>query len=377
MERFTGWLCRKCWKVNPRKVVFVNHMGRGYRCNPKYVAEALLASGANLELVWMGPLGEDRLPNGISHSSLHGLGAIRHLATAAAIVDNMSLKRFLEKGFVKKQGQTYIQTWHGSMGIKRIGSSLAHIADEMKLIDYLVSNSDFETQVYRENWTGTYAIKEFGHPRNDIFFCDASAAKGKVSSRYSLAAGTKTILYAPTFRDDGRAFSGGFDCAALLAALAKRFRGEWAILFRAHPKTKKERLSTLDEDTRRHVVDVSSYDDIQELMAFADAMITDYSSCIYDFVLTGRPGFIYAPDLKDYDESRGFYYPLSETPFPVAQDMAGLASCIETFDDVSYPEKVARFLKARGCKERGCASRLTAQLVLDSIKATKEGKFAT
>ena len=59
-----------------------------------------------------------------------------------------------------------------------------------------------------------------------------------------------------------------------------------------------------------------NYSDIQELMVSSDALITDYSSCIYDFMLSRKPGFIYATDADKYNNGRGLYYSLTSTPFP-------------------------------------------------------------
>ena len=112
------------------------------------------------------------------------------------------------------------------------------------------------------------------------------------------------------------------------------------------------------------VVNVAAYDDIQELLVAADAMATDYSSCICDFLLGGRPGFIFAPDLDAYANGRGLCYPLETTPFPVAKTSSGLADAIRAFDAVRYAEARESFLEARGCVEDGQASARVADLIV-------------
>ena len=99
-------------------------------------------------------------------------------------------------------------------------------------------------------------------------------------------------------------------------------------------------------------------------MVAADIGITDYSSWICDFVLTGRPGFIYAPDLSDYNQERGFYYPLNSTPFPIAENNDEMEEKILTFDMNQYNLKREVFLSERGCKE----SRNAAFQIVEIIK---------
>ena len=103
---------------------------------------------------------------------------------------------------------------------------------------------------------------------------------------------------------------------------------------------------------------------MQELLAFTDAAITDYSSWIYDFVLTRKPGFLFAMDADKYNDERGFYFRLEDTPFPVAHDSDELAEAIRSFDSEAYPAKVERFLADKGCMDDGNASERIADQFL-------------
>ena len=104
-------------------------------------------------------------------------------------------------------------------------------------------------------------------------------------------------------------------------------------------------------------------------MVVADAGSTDYSSWAYDYILTKRPLFIYAADLEKYDQGRGFYYPLSTTPFPIAQNNEEMQKVIEEFDDLKYKKQCEEFLKDKGCAEQGTASRKVADLILNLMKS--------
>ena len=98
-------------------------------------------------------------------------------------------------------------------------------------------------------------------------------------------------------------------------------------------------------------------------MLAADIGITDYSSWIFDFILTKKPGFIFAPDLQDYNVERGLMYPLESTPFPIARKNNELFSNINAFDNTEYQIKVDEFLQEKGCIEDGNAARRVINLI--------------
>ena len=115
------------------------------------------------------------------------------------------------------------------------------------------------------------------------------------------------------------------------------------------------------------VVDASRYGDMQELLVAAEAGITDYSSWIFDYILCGAPGFIYAPDLARYDQARGFCYPISDTPFAIAETEDALCANIRSFDAAKYETDRMAFLKARGCMEDGHASERSADFIAERV----------
>lgn len=142
------------------------------------------------------------------------------------------------------------------------------------------------------------------------------------------------------------------------------------MLMRMHPKMREKAQKIVPKLTQ--VVDVSCYPDIQELMVFTDAMITDYSSCIFDFILTYKPGFIYAVNEQGYDSERGLYYPLSATPFSIAHSNTELEQNIRDFNPVEYHDKVVQFLTEKGCIDDGKASERVVQLITKLFRRLEE-----
>ena len=108
--------------------------------------------------------------------------------------------------------------------------------------------------------------------------------------------------------------------------------------------------------------------DMQKLITVADFGITDYSSWAYDYLLTRRPLFLYAPDLKKYNDSRGFYYPLETTPFPISESNEQLQQAILSLDIEKYQAACDAFLAEKGCVEDGHA----AERVVDKIEELLE-----
>ena len=110
-----------------------------------------------------------------------------------------------------------------------------------------------------------------------------------------------------------------------------------------------------------NVIDVSSYEDIQELERIIDVGITDYSSWICEYMLRRKPGFTFATDVKNYaGHERQLFFPLSALPFPTSSDMDGLLKSIKDFDNDKYISDCDAFLKEKGSVDDGQAAKRTA-----------------
>ena len=377
------WFCRRVWrKVDDRKIVFLNFHGHGYGCNPKYIARELLARRNDFKIVWLVKknASPQAFPEGIKPVNYSGIAALKELATAKYWCNNQSFNALIKKGLEKKPGQIYIQTFHGALGIKRIGEDIltpgevpppwvALIRRDAAMIDYLIANSSWEAEVvYKKRFYGRGKICMFGHPRNDVFFApDREVLRDEVRRRLGIDPETKIILYVPTFRDSLRMDCYDIDADGICAAMSRRFGGSWKMLVRFHPKIKKYRKLIAQYGD---VLDVTKYPDIQELLLLADAVLSDYSSCMFDYMLSGRPAFIFAPDLELFNHERGFYFPLESSPMPVAQNHRQLLENIVKFDPEKYQAQVKEFIAGKGCVEDGSASRQ----VVDLIEKTMGGK---
>ena len=157
------------------------------------------------------------------------------------------------------------------------------------------------------------------------------------------------------------------DYEAVIAEFEKKFGGECVLILRFHPWVLKDCAHLFGNNPK--IINGNHYDDIQELLAVSDFMITDYSSCIFDFLFTRKPAFIYASDITKYNNDRGFYYQLETTPFPIANDMKTFITNIADFASASYDAKINDFLKSKGCMEDGNASKRVVELIKQIIKS--------
>ena len=184
---------------------------------------------------------------------------------------------------------------------------------------------------------------------------------------YSINPNNKLILYVPTFRDKDNKYD--IDLNKIISELNNDNNSNHTVLTRLHPNIAKKSKNTFKYS--KNIIDVTNYADIQELLLVTDILITDYSSCIFDYMLSKKPAFIFAPDLDDYNTERGFLYPLNSTPFLISKTTDELIKNIKTFDYENYKIKVDEFLKEKGCIDDGYSSRRFVEFIKNTMSEDK------
>lgn len=333
--------------------------------NQAYIAQEFLRRNVPVDIVWVVKNKKTPMPDGIRKVIYNSFNMYEEMNTSMIWVDNAL--NCVWNVMPKQKDQYYFNTWHGSMGIKRLSGNsgwLRRAKRCKKYTDYCITNSTFEENVFSETfWNGVPCLK-YGHARNDLLFDkeQSSLMHDKVCETLEIPLSSKLFLYAPTFRDDGDMSFLSMDYHAVQSALEEKFGGEWVVMIRLHFKNRAHsKMVSYDEK----LVDASGYPDMQELMAAAEMGCTDYSSWAYDYVLTGRPMILYAPDIEKYGNSRGFYYPLDETPFPIARDTEEMIDNIVRFDNEKYQKEREEFLIRRGCYDVGHASERIVDKMLE------------
>lgn len=361
--------------VNDKKILFKSFQGE-YACNPKYLCEYVMKRYPDYEIVWVhnseqnGGKSDETFPEGVRVVENETLSFYRELASSKYIIINSYLTRYRKVKVHLKKNQVLVETWHGSLGIKKpIRANedkywLSVMRHTAKMTKYAISNSTFETMVYKDTFWKDSQIVELGHPRNDILFRveEHASIKRKVYERYGIPIDKKLVLYAPTYRIPYNAENYDIDIPSIIRALEKKWGGDWVFGVRLHPTIKQYSDSVLQRSAN-NLVDLTYYVDIQEILVAADAAISDYSSWMFDFIFLGKPCFIFARDVDRYMQTRGLYYPLEETPFDIAKNNTELCSNIESFSMEEYNKKTQIFLQKKGSVERGNASELICKML--------------
>jgi CDP-glycerol glycerophosphotransferase len=148
-------------------------------------------------------------------------------------------------------------------------------------------------------------------------------------------------------------------------ALARSLGEDAVVLLRLHHFMSHQ--SRPGDSGRVH--DVAGYPDISDLYLAADVLVTDYSSSMFDFAVTGKPILLFAYDLEHYrDRLRGFTLDLqAEAPGPVLLDQDALTAALLDLPAVAAAQagRYARFVERFCALEDGRAS----ERVLDALLA--------
>ena len=353
-----GWWRRM--PIQKNKVILWSDNFKSFGCSPKYIALHLAqADPGKYDIVWVLEQGRqvpEGIPEGIRIVRYFSMQYLKEIATAKVIICNHRTGKY--HYFKKRKGQFYIQTWHSSLRLKKIEGDApglgedyaAYASADSQKIDLLLSGCAFSTAIFKRAFWYDGEIFEHGTPRCDGFFRE-SDAKTKVYRFYNIPAGKKLALYAPTFRKDKKASVYGMDFDKLGAALGS----DWVVACRLHPNLNAD-VSGLG------CLSMSSYPDMQELLAACDLLITDYSSSMFDMAVAGKKCALYVPDLESYmANERGLYFDIQALPFPKAKDMDELCCCVADF--TGYAERCQAFLKEIGSFEDGNAAQAVAQRI--------------
>lgn len=352
----------RCFPIKNNKIFMFSYYGAQYGCNPKYITEYMEENNRNdkFDVVWAfnKPL-EKEIPSYVRKVKTMSLRFFYDLCTAKVVITNFRTTDL----FMKRKDQYYVQTWHSSLRLKQIEEDAEdHLpanyiemakADSLKC-DLLLSGCTYSTDIFNRSFWYKGEIFEHGTPRNDLLLEGNLEKTATIRKKLQLNNDKKIILYAPTFRKDNDLTVYNIDYEKLVEKLANRFSGDWVVLVKLHPHLLKHADQLI---TNKHVMNVTDYDDIQELLYVSDILISDYSSLVFDYMITKRPCFLYVPDIDIYTKrERELYFNLAELPFIQARSNKELMQQIAHFNKGNYQEDIATFLSSIGSFERGKAS---------------------
>lgn len=360
--------------VDKKKVLFTSFSGKSYSDNSKAVSEALHELAPDAKIVWLTNDPQNKkgcFPDYVRLADAREqFAAYKELATAAVHLTNFNLVTV-----PKSKKQLFIQTWHGDKAFKKVLHDSTFFSDKVLAeevsgyCDLAVAGSEYGERQYRSAFRYTGKVLLEGTPRNDALVAADPRQMAAIRQQLQLEDDVKLLMYAPTLRRQANKNKEkqqirDLDISATLTALEKQDGCKWMCLLRAHPAM--VGLSGAGEDSR--ILDVSSYEDMADLLLIADMLITDYSSCAGDFALLGRPLVLFQADRQEYlEKDRTFYFDIGESPYFVAEDQAQLEKIISEMTPEKAAQNCKEVLAFYGDKETGHASQTVAGIIKDWI----------
>ncbi|MDQ5808544.1 MAG: CDP-glycerol glycerophosphotransferase family protein [Actinomycetota bacterium] len=335
---------------------FIYHSFEGrYSDSPRAIHEALAARDDGHEHLWLAdPVHQQGFPDGVATVPYGTPQCIEALEACDVLVANTHT----DLVWTKRAGALYLQTWHGTP-LKRIhwdvlwapAGRLERLQRDVDQWDCLLSPNRVSTPLLRRAFHYEGEVLESGYPRNDVLSApDRDEVRARVRRSLGIADGVTAVLYTPTWRDDvvfeegGKSFALELDVERYAEALGD----DHVLLLRLHYMLT-GRVAAVEHPAVR---DVSFHPDVAELYLAADAMVTDYSSTMFDFAVTGKPMLFFTYDLDDYsDRLRGFYLDLREiAPGPLLETNDELIDAVRALPEAAaaHEEAYARF------RERFC-----------------------
>ena len=354
-------------------VLFETFNAKNYSDSPKYIYEYLVKHyGDQYECVWALNNGT-KPPYGAKTIKRFSFKYAYYLARSKYLVFNVRPPLW----YRKREGQVFLETWHGTP-LKRLVFDQEEVTaaspkykqqfyKQRKDWDYLISANDFSTETLARCFMYEGEMLDYGYPRNDLMYAEnKDEIANNIRKKLNIPLDKKTILYAPTWRDDEYYGKGKykFTLQLDLDLLKQRLGDEYVILLRTHQYI----ADALDiSGLEGFAYNVSKYDDISELYLISDICITDYSSVFFDYANLKRPILFYTYDIEKYkNQLRGFYIDMNtEVPGPLLYTSEEVISAIEHIDEVNkqYKERYEKFY-ARFCHlDDGNASKRVVERV--------------
>lgn len=361
------------FKINNKKIVFDNFNGKGFGCNPKYIATELIKENVDCDMVWLVNDMNTEMPKEIRKVKYGSFKSYYELTTAKIWIDNV--RNY--KGIPKKKKQFYIQTWHASIGFKKCEADIEKLLPEQyvkeakndgQITDLMISDSNFVTNVFKSAFWYNGKIEQIGLPRNDILNELPEKIKKKVYDYFKIEYSKKIVIYAPTFRKEEKEDYIKFDYHKCCKILSEKFGGEFVLLIRLHPNDV-EHAKQIKED--EFVKNATLYPDIQELLAVSEVGITDYSSVAFDLAIVGKPVFLLCKDYENFiKKERDLFFDMKELPFSLNLTEEELYKSIQEFSIDEYNQICAEFYDRDDIKpvKTSQASYKIVQIIKEKIK---------
>lgn len=264
-----------------------------------------------------------------------------------------------------RRGTEIVQVWHACGAFKKFGYSTLdkNYGANNDYIKYIPIHTNYDHVLVSAKEVAKYYAEAFnmnennidpiGVPRTDLFFDKEKQEinKLKLYKTYPKLKYKKLILYAPTFRGTSQS-NAKLDITFDLDRVLKNVPKDYILGLKMHPFVK----TRIDDSKYDNLIDLSDYDNINDILLISEMLITDYSSVVFEYSLLERPILFYSPDRDLYKEERDFYYDYeSFVPGPIITNTEELIKGInnESFDKdriIAFKKKFFDYLDGKSSK---------------------------
>ncbi|MEV0322611.1 bifunctional glycosyltransferase family 2 protein/CDP-glycerol:glycerophosphate glycerophosphotransferase [Streptomyces sp. NPDC050658] len=307
--------------LDPHLAVYSAFSHRGVLGDPAAIQQAATMLAPQVRPVWVvRPDAVEQLPPGIDFVTPDTPRYHRVTSRATYFFNNLNWA----PGLVKREGQIHVHTHQGTplkhMGVDLLGRPAAtyHINVPAQLRrsdrwDYSLVSGRYAQRVWDRAYPCRFTSLATGAPRNDVLVRGDALRATAVRKRLRVPDGNTVVLYAPTPRDNSKWYEPRVDFERLVHELGPGF----TLLVRLHRQYARAAVRGLqlrDLEQRGLLRDVTDEPCVEDLMLASDALVTDYSSLMFDYVHLGRPIIVHADDWATYQAARGTYFNLLATP---------------------------------------------------------------
>lgn len=345
-------------KMIPKKRnrwIFGAWFGTAVSDNTKSVFDYVQQHHPEIEKIWIVDEPSKYQLDGCRFVKRNSISSLKYILTAQIAVMNQGYGDFCA---VNLLGRCFkVQLWHGIAWKKIMRDAIPQKSGIDSMLFNYVNQYDLyiaPSDIYKETVKTAFGAKDeqillCGQPRNDLLFDDEFCKSCHESLlKYTGQKNKKIIVYMPTFRDKtNEVFS--FcqnDTIEKMKSLAEQYN--FIVIEKSHYKSY-ERMRSNDANQLQFVYTLPTLE-AQTLLAGADMLITDYSSCFFDFVVRNKPIIHYAYDYDYYKNmDRGLYYPIEEVSAgSVAYTVDALLKAIQdNFENTALAEDRRKYVRQK------------------------------
>lgn len=317
-------LLDKIYSKKENIILFTSFTGRQFSDSPRALYEYFKDNDlfSNYRFVWAFRNPDD-FPDDLDKVKISSFAFLKILMSSKVWISNASIERLIP---YKPEETIYVNTWHG-IPLKYIGTDALDCDPmvgnwyENVRFDLLTACSDYDKAILQHVFPNTENIVLTGLPRNEVLV-NHKMNKYKKSNQYRYV-----VLYAPTFRENTTSFSNTFNEENLskLPDILFLIRGHY--FSDVHLSGK-------------NIIDVSD-ENINDVMEYADILVTDYSSIMFDYALLNKPILLYPYDLNQYIKERGMYLDYSSLGLSMMLSFEDLEKYLSNLD-VHYKDEVKK-----------------------------------